>query len=309
MKRKDFLGYTLMLAAGRYIPFNFSQDRRFSFNFSVVNTYLNRLPVSEQQTTRMMINNLLFDIEHIIQNGSVGMNMATLKSLAAEADRKFYTSNKIPITNSAYESLSDKSLELLKQHSRVHVNDFETMIRSIRSQIEKLKNMQEKIDLVLAEILAFSHSQAEKMKEAQGKEGCVKVISVITAVIIVVVAIVISIFSFGSGNTSITNHVLDATTHIKKELLDFSRQRVAGKIVVGEEGLQMELNNKIIFENKTKLNWKEVDEKIRCGIILLSRAVSMHYFSRQSYPANPLMGSVALSLVASSLKIPGAVNC
>jgi len=306
MKRRDFINFAALFAAARHLPFPATEDELFRFDFSSIHALLKKVPQAERETATLMMKNLLFDMEYIFKQTKNKTDLATLKKLAEEADQKFYTENKLKATSFRYQPLTLAKLEAMKKNTVLKPGEFDTMLKSIKYYANKIKTSGEKFEKLIPQLLVEADMAAQKLKEAEEKVGCTKVLSVLTAVVIVVVAVVLAAFTFGAAGALVALAVIAAAAIIGGAIgSSKGNNLLAGAFIGASGGISAEFNTKNILDEKVKIAWVNFDKRIKCAFLSVVNTIAMSIFGNRPYPTHSIMGSVAVNIVAITGQIPG----
>lgn len=304
MKRKDFISFALLLAASRHIPLGASQDETFRIDFSSFSDLLKKVPDAERNTASLMIRNLLFDVEHIFNNASNKSDLATIKRLAEEADRKFYKENNLKADSFQYKPIDITELEAIERNSSLKPGEFDTMLKTIKSYASRLKQSQEKFETLIPRLLREADLAAQKLKEAEEKAGCSKVMGIIAAVVLVVVAVVVAAVTFGAGATLIALAVIAAAAIIGGAATGANAGQITGA-TIGTSILMLIVGGSVMVNEKVNFSWSGFDKKLKCIFFSSVTAITGSVYSQRSYPAQPIMGSLAVNIFGITHNLAG----
>ncbi len=305
MKRREFVCLATVLA-GQGLPLGISRDEKFRFDFSSIHDLLKKVPLAEKNTATMMIKNLVYNMNYIFKQAAGKIDITTLKKLAEEADRKFYSENKLKASSYGYQSFTLDNLETMERNNRLKPGEFDTMLTTIKYYTNKFKTSKGKFEMLLPELLKEAELAAQKQKEAEARHGCAKVLSVIAAVVIVVVAVVVAAFTFGAAGALVALAVIAAAAIVGSAIAGPQNiDAIQGSITGADTGVAVRFNGENISDEKVKLPWIDFDKKMKCAFLSTVNAVTAIFFSSKPYPSYAIMGSVAVNIIAITGKIPG----
>ena len=194
-------------------------------------------------------------------------DVETLKNLAIEADKNFYTENKLNAKSFGYQSLTLSALKNLRYNSSVKPDLFDGMVKSLSNHLTLLKETKESFTTLVVKSLTSPEATntalaAQAAAAAQETQNCASVwsiMSVIVVVIIAIISVVLSVVTFGAGVSGGSNLALIGT------VTKIASQN-PGVLILNNKELILG-TTKIPFEN-TKVDFSKIDLEtmLRCSI-------------------------------------------
>lgn len=262
----------------------------FRFAQSDLESVLENASKEDRELAALMARNLLFDLEYVFRRLKNLDDVAALKKLLLEADKKFYAEDELTAKAFRIQPITLESLDGLKKRSdgARRIKAIDAAIERLKEKAEKLSQMPEKMETLLPKLLAEAAKDYEKMKEAEEKAECAKVMTVIIEMSAIIVAVVVSVFSFGAGSVSTALAVIDAAAIIEPNA---AVAVTSTHIIIGKKKIP-------IPRGKVDFKRVDLDKSMKCSMTTAAAAVLSSVYGDPPYPAKPRMASVALSILA-----------
>jgi hypothetical protein len=304
MKRKDFINMTVLFAISSQLHLGIAEGEEiFRFDQSSLGPLLKNISIKDKETAVLMIRNLLFDMQYILNNTRDLKDAEALKKLAMAADNKFYIENKLTGKGFQYQPITFTALDELKKKAIAEPAAYDLAIRNLKNNINKIRTSGKEFKIILPEIF---HGK-DAAKQAEGKSGCARIWNLIAnlllAIILIIVAVVVAVFTYGSGGTAIALAIIAA---------GITSVASTNNSYIGPQEIVVRKNEIVLDNTKIPIDLARVDFQranldnfLKCSVYSVSTAMIMEGFNKTEYPANPLFGSLAVNLLSVVAKIEG----
>ncbi len=321
MRRRGFINLAVLLPFASSLKSIFTDDELLHFDLSELEPLLKNITPEDQAKANLLRKNLAFDVQYVLERVKNFKDLDAIKSLALEADRKFYADNKMNTRDFSYQPISISALEGMRSSTVADAKEFDGMMKDIREQLTSLQTSAEPYVRDVVKKLTGTGAQkyvlknpgsgnetprpdriTEKAKEVQ---KCAKtwslVGSIITLVVIIIIAIVVTVFSFGSAGPAMAMTVMGVIT---------GAAAVPSKIIsLTNNNIRIDNTNIGLRNTKVDLSKANLDSLLKCSTSAAAVTAAMSYFGKTAYPANPLAGSLTVSLIGIVAKLPGFDAC
>ncbi|MBC7875020.1 MAG: hypothetical protein H7Y01_13540, partial [Ferruginibacter sp.] len=139
MKRRGFINVAFLLPFISSFKSIFKDEELLHFDLSQLDPLLKNLTPGDQAKANLLRKNLAFDVQYVLERIRGLDDLEAIKSLALEADRKFYANNKLVAKEFNYQPVSILALEGLRNVTIADVKEFDGMIKDIKVQLPSLQ--------------------------------------------------------------------------------------------------------------------------------------------------------------------------
>ena len=320
MKRRGFINMAFLLPFAGSLKSIFKDDELLHFDLSELEPLLKYISYEDQEKANLLRKNLAFDVQYVLERVKNLKDMNAIKALALEADRKFYADNKIYAKDFSYQPITISALEGFRNTTVANSKEFDGMIKDIREQLTSLQTTAEPYVRDVVKKLTGTGAQKyvrkipgagietpktdRTAKKAEEAQECAKtwslVACIVSLIVVIVIAIVVAVFTFGSSGTA----ALIAVSSIIAAAVNNSQV-----ISVTNNNIRINNTNIGLRETKVDLSKANLDALLKCSTSAAAVTTAMSYFGKTAYPANPLAGSLAVSLIGIVAKLPGFNAC
>ncbi len=304
MERKDFINLAFFLPALSHLKGIFTQEELLRFRQAELEPLLKLDSPGNKATARLLVKNLAHDLHYILSRVKDINDTGALKNLAIEADQKFYAANNLPATGFGYQSLTLSDLNNFRNNSSVKPEHFDRMVKSLSGHINTLKVSKENFTATIVKILTGSEATgtagaAQAASAAEEVIACQKVWSIVRSIVLIVVAIIVLVIALiGSPFTSGGSLALIAA------ITDIVSREPA-VVILRNKILTVGTINIPLDSMKADFNKIDMDRILKCSMAPVAIAVAMGSFGKTAYPQNPIVGSLAINLLANVYKLQG----
>jgi hypothetical protein len=321
MKRRGFINLAVLLPFAGSFKSIFTDNELLHFDLSELEPLLKNITPEDQAKANLLRRNLAFDVQYVLERVKNFKDPEAIKSLALEADRKFHADNKMNTKDFSYQPISISALEGFRNITVANSKEFDGMMKDIREQLTSLQTSAEPYVRDVVKKLTVTGAQkyvrktpggpneipgsdraAEKAKEAQECARTWSLVgSIVSLVILVIVAIVVAVFTFGASGNGMAMSVIGSIV---------GASIAASQVIsVTNNNIRIDNMNFGLRDTKVDLGKANLDSLLKCSTSAAAVTAAMSYFGKTAYPANPLAGSLTVSLIGIVAKLPGFNAC
>ncbi len=348
MKRRGFINMAVFLPLISSFRSIFRDDELLRFDLAQLDPLLKNLSPGDLAKANLLKKNLAFDVQYVLERIKGLDDLEKIKSLALEADKKFYADSKLTAASFVYQPISISELERFRNPTAANVKEFDGMMKDIRVQLGSLQGSGEAyVKETVNKLAGIGPQKYMRTPPVPASEQPKRERTLLTG-----------IQEQPKAGRKVTTTIEEQPNHTElnkaKEAQECAKTWMmvgcfvliviaivvailitiksfdsgdnaaalaATASILGAATLSSQVisvtSNEVKIDNtniglrdaKVELNKVNLDSLLKCATSAAAVTAAMSYFGKTSYPANPLAASLTVSLIGIVGKIPGFDAC
>ncbi len=347
MKRRGFINLAFLLPLIPSLKSVLKDDELLHFNLAELDPLLKNITPADQAKADLLRKNLAFDVRYVLERINNLDDMEKIRSLALEADKKFYADSRLTAKEFNYQAINIAALEEFRNFTGADTKEFDGMIKDIRVQLTGLQASPETYVREAVKKLAGIGPQKYMRTTTNGNEQPAREKKLMTGIkdpqkkertlntgieeqpnhgaikkaaeaqecartwqmVGCIVAVIIAIV-VAIVVTVFSYGTGESAAGLSAMNAIIGAAMISGQVIsVTNNTIKIDNTTIALKDTKADLGKMNLDSLLKCCTSAAAVTAAMSYFGKTSYPANPLAASLTVSLIGIVGRLPGFDVC